>query len=277
MKIKIGDWKVEMSTLIHLEWDKYYPKLIIHERFEKYVKWVLRLFTILGIGASWIALPPIGSAILSIVLLLIEQFFENSVFEYTTIVIHPLPDFKVDLSQWKTNGFAFTKIIDERYPPYMGPAYADKEYAHKFFNYIRSWNKGNSEDINNLIIISFVIEGNETYTTYIYPNPNRENLTSQFDEVEDKSKLEKYGKRQQRFVAQTLFYNNLEYKETYLIAEFLKRVPINGKFIFVPSICKSDNTTEFLTDIGVLKFQYKIKKRSEVMANEIEYYHLVKK
>jgi hypothetical protein len=52
MKIKVRNWKVDLSTLFRVEWRKPFPKIVIHEKFEKYVKWTLRILTVIGIGTS---------------------------------------------------------------------------------------------------------------------------------------------------------------------------------------------------------------------------------
>ena len=40
MKIKKGDWKIESSSLVNIEWRNKIPRLIVHEKYEKIVKWV---------------------------------------------------------------------------------------------------------------------------------------------------------------------------------------------------------------------------------------------
>ena len=52
MKIKIKNrLEVELSTLVRLEFNRFVPTLVVHERFEKYVKWTIRLITLIGIIA----------------------------------------------------------------------------------------------------------------------------------------------------------------------------------------------------------------------------------
>jgi len=49
MKIKIKDrLKIELNILIRLEFKRFVPTLIVHERFEKYVKWTIRVITLIG-------------------------------------------------------------------------------------------------------------------------------------------------------------------------------------------------------------------------------------
>ena len=105
MKIKLGKWKIDTSTIVRIEWHKPFPKLILHEKYEKFIKWILRILTLIGIATSIITLPPVYSLLLSIALLLIEQFFERTVFEYSIFYVFNFPDFEIDYSQWTTSGY----------------------------------------------------------------------------------------------------------------------------------------------------------------------------
>jgi hypothetical protein len=272
MKIKIGEFKVDTSTLIRLEWRKYYPKLIVHEKFEKKIKWILRILFLLGIILGFVAFDPIVGTIITLALTAVEQFLENTLFEYTTFVVQPFPDFEIDYSQWKTNGFAFTKVKDPKYPPIFGPAYKDEEYARKFFTYLKSWNNNEGEDRDNRIVISFVKEKDETYTTYLYANPQRKNLSEMFDLVEESEQVAKYGKQQQRLVMQMIFWNNLPFKEEYMINQFWKHQSNKEPFIFAPFVLLENGGTKMINDLNVLKYEYKIKNRNELTAADTEYH-----
>jgi len=272
MKIKVGNWKVNSKTLIRLEWRKFYPKLIVHEKHEKKIKWILRILTGIGIVSGFIALDPISGFILTMVLMAIEQFFEKVLFEYTTFVVQPFPEFDIDYSQWKTNGFAFTQNKDPRYPPIFGPAYMDEEYARKFFSYLKSWSDDDREDKENRIIISFVLEDDDTYTTYFYANPQRKNLSEMFDLAEEAQQVEKYGKQQQRMVMQMIYWNNLPFKKGYMIDQFLNYQSNKEPFLFAPFVLLENGGTKLINDLNILKNEYKIKKRKELTKADTEYY-----
>ena len=72
MKIKLENWEIDTSTFVRIEWHKPFPKLVLHEKYEKIVKWILRILTLIGIATSIITLSPVYSLLLSIALLLIE-------------------------------------------------------------------------------------------------------------------------------------------------------------------------------------------------------------
>lgn len=169
MKIRVGKkLKVPLNTVIRLQWRKFYPQLVIHERFEKYVKWTLRFIAFVGIAASVISIDTwYISLVLALVIFGVEQYLERIIFEYTSFVVQPFPDFKVDLNQWASNGFEIPTVTDQNLRCYFGPAYLDEEYARKFFSYLRSWNDDEQEDPENVVCVSFIIEPDQTYTTCI--------------------------------------------------------------------------------------------------------------
>lgn len=273
MKIKVGNWKVDSNTLLRLEWNKNRPRLILHEKYEGKVKWLLRGFTVVGIGTSFLSFDPFVGTGVSLGLIGLEQFFENTLFEYTTFIIQPPPDFEIQYDQWKTNGFAIPLVKNKSSLPVFGPAYADEAYAIKFFNYLRSWNNDEDEDKENRLIVSFVIEDDESYTTYIYANPGRKSLSEQFDLIEEVSRLEKYGKQQQRLIGQMIYWNKLVYKKDYMIDQFLRIYSNTESFIFAPFVLSADGkSSRMLQDLGILKHGYKFKKRNQLTEVDTEYY-----
>lgn len=275
MKFRLGNWKIDSSSLIRVHWKKYYPKLIVHEKFEKPVNWILRILTVVGIATSFLTLPYWAGIVMTFVLFGIEQFFERALFEYSVMILQPFPDFEIDYDQWLTNGYFLLNpdIEDhEGYLNYFGPAYADKEYAIKFFNYIRSWNQDNDEDEENNICISFIIESDVSYSTYLYANPDRKWLDPMFTEYKKSVELEKYGKQQQSMVMQMVFWKNLKMKQGMFFHQFREQQKNDEPFYFVPFYIDNENPIP-IQELRVRKTHYKIKGRSELTPNEVEYHH----
>lgn len=274
MKIRHGKFKIDSRSLIRLEWRKFYPKLIIHEKFEKHVKWILRIFTGLGILTSFLVLPYVIGIILSIGLFLLEQLFEKVLFEYSVMIVQPFPDFEVDYDQWLTNGYLLANEGvkgAEEFINYFGPAYKDAEYAVKFYNYIRSWNQDLDTDEDNNICISFIYESDISYTTYLYANPRRKWLAEDFKAGKEKLKLDKHGKAQQSMVFQMIYWKNLKMKEGMTFTKFIKQQKTRDKFYFAPFVIK-DTNLGVIDDLKVLKMHFKEKGRSELKKSEIEYH-----
>ena len=275
MRIKVAKGLyVDSNTLFRIEWRKFYPALILHEKYEKKIKWTLRIIAIISIGLSIYSFEEwYHSLLVTLVILAIEQFFEKAGFEYTTIIFQPLPKFELELDQWVTNGFLIPKVKNKTVHAHFGPTYLDEEYGTKFFNYIRSWiNDNQSDDKENTVIISLVIEPNETYTTYIYANPGRKRLDYLFKFLEASTQTQKYGKKQQKFVAQLFYWNTLDFKDGYSIKNFLSFKEEDDPFYFTPSIYQPFNLPpKFLTDLSIKKYNLKIRNRKDLKKNEPEF------
>jgi len=273
MIIKVGNWEVDSTTLFRVEWRKPFPKIILHEKFETKVKWTLRVLTFVGVGTSVISLPPLYSLLLSIGLLLFEQFLERILFEYTVFIVQPFPDFEIDYEQWLTNGYLFpNSAYKDELLNHFGPVYMTKEYAIKLFTYLKSWNLDNADDNDNNICLSFVLENDNSYTTYLYANPDRKWLDTMFDEYIEKSKYEKYGKQQQSLVMQMIHWKNLELFDTSLFLKFINDQKTKGEYYFLPFYIDNGQPIP-IEDLKICKYEYQLIKRDKLTKNDIEYHY----
>jgi len=266
---------VDSRTLFRIEWRRWYPAIVVHEKFETIVKWTLRIIAFLGIASSVIAIPVwYVSLFISIGIFLVEQFFERAIFEYTAMIVQPFPDFDIDYSQWKTNGFMIPVERNGTDFAHFGPTYMDEEYAIKFFKYLRSWVDNNSnDDKENNLVTTIVIEPNEKYTTYIYANIGRKRLDHMFKFIEATNKLDKFGKRQQNFIMQLHFWHTLDFKEGYYIKKFIEYWKADEPFMFTPSVIQPFGfPTKFLFDCSIKKYHLKIKNRKDIKKNEPEFH-----
>ena len=273
MKFRKGNWRINLDSFIRLQWKRYYPKLILHEKFEKPVKWILRILAAVGIVISFLTLPYWIGVIITLIIFGVEQLFENVVFEYSVIVQQPLPDFEIEYDQWLTNGYF---LLDTKYQNpngylnYFGPVFKDKDYAIKFFNYICSWNQNNDLDIENNICISFIIESDVSYSTYLYDNHNRKWLNSMFLKYQKSMEPKKYGKQQQSMVVQMLFGKNLKMQKGMFFHQFREQQQNDKPFYFVPFYIHNEKPI-LIKELKIWKTNYKIKGRSELTPDEIEY------
>ena len=68
------------------------PHIKINEKYQKSVKWILRILTVIGIVSSIIAFSTwYYSLIFSIVMFLVEQIFEQIIFTHTIMLVQTLP------------------------------------------------------------------------------------------------------------------------------------------------------------------------------------------
>jgi hypothetical protein len=274
MKIRKGNWRISIRSLIRIEVNNYIPKIIIHEKFENKVKWILRILLVIGIATSFFTFDYSTGIVITIFIFIVEQFLERAIFEYSIFFVPNFPDFKIEYEQWLSTGY-YVLNAEERYHlldglySYMGPLYKDKEYAENFFNFIKSWNNGEDKDLNNLINISIIHENQNKYTMYLYPNYSQEKLNNYFSKYKEALALKKFGKKQQELVFQFIFWHNNLNKGDFFY-RFIEDFQISKTFYFAPFYFE-DNQLKTIEKLRIEKYHIKIKSRAELKSNEIEY------
>ncbi len=167
--MRIGGWRVAISSLISVEWHGILPRLVVHEKYETVIKWTLRGLTLLAILSSLISLTKYQSLFLAIVLTALEQFLERAVFQYTSMYVQPMPDFAFDPARWTGMGFAFPQRLEPGVLNLVGPAFDDEATARGFLRLLKAWNYNQDDDKNDNICLSFIVENDREYSAYLYP------------------------------------------------------------------------------------------------------------
>lgn len=258
MKIKKGDWIIDTKSLFSVEWKKYYPVFNVHEKYQNIIKWIIRSFTFLGIAISVVTMPWFLCLTIALILLGLDYLLENVVFLYTTIVLQEPPSFEIKHGLWISNLFLFPQYKGDL--PFFCMGFTNKEYAEKLFDYFLSWNQNEHIDEKNIITINWTINKDDSYITEIFANPRRENLNQIFDEMGNASKLTKYGKRQQQFVAQMSF--GQRFKSSEMVKQFIDKCKHGDKYCFAPVLVSDDgkNIIEILNKRAILKMTYNLKR-----------------
>lgn len=275
MKFKKGNWKIDSKSLIRLEWNNKIPKLVIHEKYENIVKWILRTLSFIGIITAFLTFSYITGIIITLLIFVIEQFFEKTIFEYSIFYLFPIPDFDIEYEKWLTSGYFIIgdkKLLKQGYQNHFGPAYEDKNYAIKFFSYLREWNYNLDTDFENNICISLIIENETKYSTYFYPNSNRKQLEDYFMNYKEKMALKKYGKRQQEMIMQMIFWKRNQNQGTFF-KEFINDLKDSSEYFFAPFYIENEKPI-IIEELKILKKNIKVKNRNELTNRDIEYHYV---
>jgi hypothetical protein len=270
IKLKSG-WKINTSTLIRFEIRKGIPKLIIHEKFENSIKWILRFIAFVGIATSIITIDKwYFSLLLSIIIFLVEQFFETTTFEFTTFYFSKIPSFNHNSEEWFTNGFLIPVGSHENIA-FWGPTFKTKEYAIQVFDYFIDC-IGSNQDVDDKIKITLIIDEKFYYTLISY-YPDEKKLIAGFNEMENELKYEKKGKIQQKFLGVYLYSKrNLKSENLQYLLNYLND---NPNYIFLPSILEN-NKPVFLFEHQIKKTKINIKNMNEISRKDKEYHFLKK-
>lgn len=267
--------KISLRSLIDVEIRKGLPRLIVHEQYETRVKWVIRTFMVLGVLISLIIITTWYVALsLALSIFLLQQFLEKAIFQYTSIYVQPMLETKYESAEWKAVAFAFPENPRETELNVVGLAFSSLEYARQFFRMISAWNHNQQDDIENNICLSFIVEDEKDYSTYLYPNPERKIIKETFKKIEEKRKYEKYGKQHQQLVTQVIFCKIFPYGPVSSLTKFATLQDPLRPYWLKPFLIKEGNKLEMLFDEpSILKHHFKFKKRSQLEEGEVEYRH----
>lgn len=276
MKIKLGTWRIDSSKFIRVEWHKYFPKIVLHEKLERVTNFLFCILIFIAGQRSVIALPRSGSIWISMGFLLIVYLFYRFVFEFSSFEVSKFPYFKVKSSQWVTSEYLSVypeneASLKQEVNIHFGPVYKDQDYAIKIFNYIRSWNDNKNIDLENIISVSIIIEGKDTYSTYIYPTIHEKEIDKYFQKCTEKMAIERHGKSQQKMFRHTVFWRtNIKTGEPF--EQFIANLKTLDEFYFAPFYLNADRQPILIDDLKIRKNKIKIKSRNELTNNDLEYY-----
>lgn len=270
MKFKKGKWLIDSRSLVEFRKDGFWPKLYVHEKFEKPLKIIIWTIAIAGFITIFLSIESyLLSVSVGLGLFALSFVFDRAVVKHTSMVLQPLPDFPVDFSQWKN--VMTVAEPDENHINFIGLVYRDLEYGGKFFKYLKEWNLGESNDKDGNIVFSIVKEENDSFTFYIYANPNRKRLKELYDAVEMDKFLskKKQDKVHEQLVMETSYWHNIKYSDNNHMKKFLKYQPADVPFMLVPTM-KTDQGYAIDLESQIILSGYRYSKRKNLEEHDRE-------
>ncbi len=259
-----------------MRWERGLPRLVVHEKYEQAIKWVLRTLTLVGILSALVSLTPIGGLALGLLLLLVEQFVERAVIEYTTIYVLPMPDFEYVSEAWAEMVFALPEgaegLSDPTLPSLCCLGITTPEQAAGTMRLLRLWATGPEGDGVSNLILSFVLEDFGGYTAYVYPDLEVRGLKELFEETRRLQLEEKLSKQQQEFV---MFFKLGKYFATHeksMFGRFVKRQQEVGSPCVLGCYLKQDGAYMAIDrDHWIPVVDLRIKNRADLEESEVEW------
>lgn len=259
--------------------DKRKKRWVFHEKYERAVKYILRILMIIGIISSILTLPIYLSLIFSICLILLEQILEKATYMFYTLFVQPVPtpeDLKK--AEWYANIFGFVQgnVADKKF--LIGLVFKDKEAGEKVFKCISAWNNLEKWDMEDNIKLSFIIENDKDYSTYLYPSSNRK-VIKKFE-----SKIRQNGKQHNKLIYMLIMCkvfpygknsNFYKFKEEYQKFSLftLNGKPQEHKQFTLKGFYLNEGKMFLLKNPPIEKFHLKIKNRKDLTKEDIEYEH----
>ncbi len=267
--------ELHITEFFSIRFKKCLPNLVIHEKYEKKCKNFLRILAIISILSSVIIFPTwLMSLGFSILIFIIEYLFEKSIFIYSSIFIQPPPNFTIDGERWRGMGYLISDSNNLNKLSLIGPAFDSKEYAQKIFTLFKAWNYNNVEDVEDNIKLSFIIEDEKNYSTYIYPSFERKIIKDFHKKVEKENELKKFGKEHNPSIMALILCKIFPYSKKSFLNQFTEGQKNKEAFLFTAFLYNKDGSFSLITEIDpIIKFHYKFKHRKDLQKKEYEYTH----
>lgn len=256
-----------------LRWEKPFPRLVLHEKHEEKIRWSLRIVTAAGIITSLITLPILVGFSLAIGLVVLDIFLEKTIFYYTSLYVTALPDFRYEPDKWPAMVFVSFGPPSPESDKIVGLVFSDRDYARKFFDLLRAWNHGSSEDTDNNIQLSFITD-EDRYYVYLYPSIEKKSIKKTFAKVKRQNRLKKFGKEHFGLVMQMVICRGFDTSQGYGLGQFTDNHPNSKHFLLGPFISEAGNPPQPILEIEpISKFHYKAKIPGELTDEDFEHVH----
>lgn len=270
-KIK-GDWWASWRSFVDIRWKNWRPRLVVHEKYEAAVKWILRSLSVLGIGSSLLTLGPTWGVALSIGLLGLEQFLERAVFQYTTIVLTPMPRFDFDLREVTGMVYAWPNVDAPAYLDITGFCFARKELAEQFFDLLLELNYGELEDRDNNIRLTFVWPKDaKGYFVCLCTSPDRKGVKERIEQMSVVGRLALPGKELQPLVVVWGMRRRMG-ESGQLIHAFLARQRHGHPFWLQVFVSPDGKDPQPIPGKQITKWHYRVAHESELTKRDPEYW-----
>lgn len=257
-----------------LRWEKGLPRLVLSARWERPLRWIIRLLGVTGILIALLGLQPLPGVAVAIGLVAADWFLEHSIFRFVAIHVTPLPDFEYDPAQWTSMAYLFEGQPPAGTPIGIGFVFRDAEYAKKFFELLRAWNFGDTEDRNDNITFSAIID-EERYWIYLYPSFHRRPVRSSWRRVRGRAWRAGKAREPLLLIMTMVICHEFSTMQGYSLGHLADRYRDGQPVQLIPFLDRPGQEPARVNEVRpITKFRLKIKARADLEADEFEAVHL---
>lgn len=152
-------------------------QVTIPNRHRRTVRIAKIAVAVIGLATSWPYLPPPWPFAVALLLYVIGEVLERTIFSYAALFIHALPTFEVDPDKWVGVGFGFARpsgaADSTRDIQMVGMIITDVEYARQLQKLFLIWTRGERDDRAGNFRVSIVVLNPSEYVFMAYPSPER--------------------------------------------------------------------------------------------------------
>lgn len=249
-----------------------FPRLYLHEKRERAVRFALRGITAIGIAMSVVSLPWYFALATSIGLVIVDTFLERTLFYYTTLYVGGFME-DYDPDQW-----AATVIVSLGEPEdpeslkIVGLAFRTDDYAIKFFNFLHHLNGLSDDNEQRDLRLTFLID-EDLYYVFLYADFERERVSLFRRAVEKANELIKFGKEHFPLQMEMIICKSFETKHAFALGMFLDTNPPGKPFVLAPYVYDGQQPRAVDGVAPIRMKTYKSKRPDQLTEEDLELIH----
>jgi len=276
-------WNNRRRYFVRVEIRNRIPTMVLHSKYESNIKWLLRTITLVAVLSSVVSLAWYLSLVLAAFLVAVEQILERIVFKFGILYVQPLIEWRSEEWLGMTFGFPVGKG-----PLIVGMFFRSQEYARELFQRIKTWNYDQDEDHDDNIRISFIIESNSEYSTYVYPSLERKSIKLFKEKVQEEVVGKSETKESEMLITSPVICKSFGHLPNSNFSKFRSLYKAGDPYLFgayyvrskVPELEEGrpflDKKRAVVPVSGVapvMKYHLKIADRSKLTKRDLEYHH----
>lgn len=248
------------------------PRLFLHEKHEKRVRWLIRVLTAVGVALTVVTLPWYFALAISLGLVGAEAFLERTLFYYSSMYIgNMLLDY--DPNEWVgTVIVSIGEPADPRSKKIVGVWLRTEAFAQRFFEVLQSWT-GTDDCTQGDLQLTFIVDEDQ-YFVFLYCDPMRASFKQMADKLSEEMRLEKYGKEHFPLAMFQILCKGFDTSKGFALGMFLDTNPPGKAFLLAPYVTGNDGKPKPSDQVQpILMSTYKFKLPDELNQEDLEYFH----
>ncbi len=243
-------------------------KYRIHLRVGKYALTVVSLISAFFGFASAIVAFIFGFMVWAVLSVL-----ERAVLTYTTLYVHPLPDFEIEPEKWTHMSFGYGEDPRRKVQvPIVGMVFSDEVYGRKIYGLLVSWNYGKAEDKDNNICMSVVLGREDDYVFFCYPSPDRQTAGDFFEASKQEIGKEARGAEIRKVFLELVLGKRFKIAPHSYLPTFIGRYRNGVPYLFQVQKGSARGNPEIIQGTrSIVKFNLKVRSENQLTRKDIEY------
>ncbi len=249
-------------------------KLILPGKFKRIVKALTGFLTLISLLSAFFIFQNVFIAFLfGLAIYGITTILEKIIFTYSSLYMHPLPDFEIEQEKWLGVFWGYAKDpTNEDEIPLIGFQFADEDYARKIYDLLLRWTLGNLSDKNNSIKLSVILTGDDSYVFYCYPSIERGTAKYFYDKAEKDLKKESPEDIPNRMAMMLILAKSFNIIEGSYFPTFRKRYKDGVPYLFQLGVSGSDGSIRQVSNTeNFIFYNLKILDKTDLTRKDIEY------